>query len=177
MSNTPDLSIEDAIALVDGLSIDKTEWRHWSKRSDAERLAMGCIILQKHMRGASMRQIEKEMGLSLATVSRYKERALQAVLVPTVDAARAEELERIDTIIAVQWPLVEAGDEKATNLYFKAAERKAKLLGLDRPIQIEQTVHEVTAQEAELQALLAQAERDALMEASKISEEVVDKIS
>jgi hypothetical protein len=117
-----------------------------------------------------MRAIEKEMGLSLATVSRYKERALQAVMVPTVDAARKEELERLDTIIAVQWPQVEAGDEKATNIYLKVSERRAKLLGLDKPIEISQTVVEVTAAERELQDMLAQAERDAHMKAAVLVE-------
>jgi hypothetical protein len=167
---TPELTVEDAMALIDSLSIDKTEWRHWSKRSDSERLAMGVVILQKHMRGMSMRAIEKEMGLSLATVSRYKERALQAVMVPTVDAARKEELERLDTIIAVQWPQVEAGDEKATNIYLKVSERRAKLLGLDKPIEISSTVVEVTAAERELQDMLAQAERDAHMKAAVLVE-------
>lgn len=155
-----ELTYADAQALLDGLSLDNTEWRQWGKRSDGERLAIGLIILQRHMRGKSMRDIEKELGIPLATCQRYKQRALESIQIPTVETARKEELDRIDTIIATVWPAVESGDDKAINTYLKVSERRAKLLGLDKPIQIEQQVTEITAAERELQDLLAQAERD-----------------
>lgn len=163
MTDKPELTLSDAQAMVDSMKLDGTEWRKWSKRSDSERLALGVVILQKHLRGKSLRTIESELGIPYSTVQRYKERALMAMLTPTVEAARAEELARLDTVISAVWAAVEEGDDKAINTYLKVSERRAKLLGLDKPIQIEQQVTEVTAQEAELQAMIAQAARDDAM--------------
>lgn len=154
------LTLEDAEKVVATLNLDTTEWRKWSQRSDSERLALGIIILQKHMRGKSLRTIEAEIGIPHSTCARYKDRALQSIQLPTVEAARKEELDRLDRIIEILWPAVEGGDEKATANYFKASERRSKLLGLDRPMEINQTVVEISAQEMELKALIAQSERD-----------------
>lgn len=158
MTDKPELTLQDAEAIVNALSIDQTEWRKWSDRSDGERLAIGVVVLQKHMRGKSLRQIEAEMGIPYSTVQRYKERALMAIMTPTVDAARKEELERLDTLITAVWPAAESGDDKAINTYLRLAERRAKLLGLDKPIQVESTVLEVTAAERELQDMIRQVE-------------------
>lgn len=166
-----ELTLEDATKIVEALSLDGTEWRQWGKRSDSERLALGIIILQKHMKGKSLRTIETEMGIPLATCQRYKERALMSLQMPTVEQARREELERLDAIIEAVWPAVENGDNAAIASYMKVSERKAKMLGWDKPLEISAVVHEITAQEAELNRLLAQAERDALLETSKLKEQ------
>lgn len=175
MESVPELSFKDAEALIEQLKLDTSEWRTYSKRSESERLALGLVILQKVLKGKTMRDIEAETGIPLATAQRYKERALMSVQLPTVDAARQEELARLDAIIKAVWPMVETGDKDAIASYMKVSERRAKLLGLDRPIQIDQTVTEVSAQEMELKQLLAQAERDALVEAATLAEKVVDR--
>ena len=169
-----ELTFEEAKTIVDNLKLTKDELRTYSKRSDSERLALGIVILHKTMSGKTIRDVEAEMGIPRATVQRYKEKALMSIALPSVDTARQEEIDRLDVIIKVQWPLVEAGDEKATNIYLKVSERRAKLLGLDRPIEISSTVLEVTAAERELQDMLAQAERDSKMAAESISEKVLD---
>lgn len=168
MSDRYELTFEEAKALVDGLKLSPLDLRSYSKRSESERLALGIVILHRTMQGATIRDVEAELGIPRATVQRYKEKALMSIQLPTVDAARQEEIDRLDEIIRIVWPSVETGDEKAIASYMKVSERRAKLLGLDRPIEVSQTVVELTAQEAELQALLAQAERDAAMESARI---------
>lgn len=171
MAETPELTYDDALKLVEALSVDKNDWRVWSKRSDGERLAIGLVVLQKHLKGKTLRDIEKELGIPYATCQRYKERALASIQLPTVDAARKEELDRLEAIIRAIWPAVESGDDKAIANYMKVSERRAKLLGLDRPIEVTQTVYEETAQERELRQLMEQAERDQKMEEARLLEE------
>lgn len=165
-----ELTLEDATKIVDSLGLDGTEWRHWSKRSDSERLAIGIVILQKSMKGKAMRTIEREMGIPLATCQRYKERALSSIQMPTVEQARSEEIQRLDAIMEAVWPMCENGDKDAIASYMKVSERKAKMCGWDKPIEITQTVTEVTQAERELQDMIAQAERDALLESAKVTE-------
>lgn len=176
MSDHYELTFEEAKTIVDGLKLSKDELRHYSKRSDSERLALGIVILHKTMGGKTIRDVEAEMGIPRASVQRYKEKALMSIALPSVDAARQEEIDRLEVIIKAVWPMVETGDKDAIASYMKVSERRAKLLGLDRPIEVNSTVTEVTAQEMELKQLLAQAERDALMEAATLSEKAVDKV-
>lgn len=167
-----ELTLEDATKVVDALGLEGTVWRKWQDRSDSERLAIGIVILQKSMKGKSMRTIEREMGIPLATCQRYKERALSSIQLPTVEQARAEEIQRLDAIMEAVWPMAETGDKDAIASYMKVSERKAKMLGWDKPIEISSTVVEITAQERELQEMLAQAERDASVEASKLGVDI-----
>lgn len=159
MSNEISLTLQDAQAIVDSLGV-AAELKQWGKRSDSERLAIGIVVLSHTMRGKTLRTLEAELGIPYATLHRYKERALMAITSPTIEAARNEELERLDRIIEVQWDRVEAGDPKATEIYLKVSERRSKLLGLDKPTQVEAMVMEVTPQEAELQRLIQQTEAE-----------------
>ncbi len=170
MTDKPELTLEDATKIVDALSVDGADWKHWAKRSDSERLAIGIVILQKSMKGKSLRTIEKELGIPLATCQRYKERALSSIQLPTVEQARSEEIQRLDAIMEAVWPACETGDKDAIASYMKVSERKAKMLGWDKPIEISSTVVEITAQERELQEMLAQAERDAQLKAVELVE-------
>ena len=172
MSDHYELTFDEAKTIVDGLKLSKDELRHYSKRSDSERLALGIVILHKTMNGKTIRDVEAEMGIPRASVQRYKEKALMSIALPSVDAARQEEIDRLDVIIKAVWPNVETGDKDAIASYMKVSERRAKLLGLDRPMLVEQTVHEITPQEAELQAMIAQAERDAAVQESLLAQGV-----
>lgn len=173
MSEEKHLTLEEAQALVETIEFGPDGWKKWSARTDAERLALGLVVLNHSIkRGVSLRTLEAEMGISHTTLGRYKNKALESIQLPLVEEAQKEELDRLNRIIEIVWPAVENGDEKAIASYFKAAERRAKLLGLDKPIQVESTVREISAEEAELQAMLAQAERDEAMKAAQAVENV-----
>lgn len=176
MSDHYELTFDEAKTIVDGLKLSKDELRTYSKRSDSERLALGIVILHKTMSGKTIRDVEAEMGIPRASVQRYKEKALMSIALPSVDAARQEEIDRLDVIIKAIWPNCEAGDKDAIASYMKVSERRAKLLGLDRPIEISSTVVEVTAAERELADMLAQAERDALIKEAELSGVPIDSI-
>lgn len=165
-----ELTYQDAQSIVDTLSLDANAWKSYKQRSESERLAIGVVILQKVLNGKSLRTIEKELGVPRATVARYRDKALESIAIPTVDAARKEELGRLDILVEAVWSLAETGDNTAIANYLKISERRAKLLGLDKPIEISQTVVEVTAAERELADMLAQAERDAKMKESELVE-------
>lgn len=169
-----ELTYPEAQALIDTLSLDADAWKSYKQRSESERLALGVVILQKVLNGKSLRTIEKELGVPRATVARYRDKALSSIAIPTVDAARKEELERLDLLVEAVWPLAETGDNTAIANYLKISERRAKLLGLDKPIEISSTIVEITAQERELAEMLAQAERDAKLKAAELVQDHVE---
>jgi hypothetical protein len=52
---------------------------------------------------------------------------------------RRVELATLNAAQAAQWPRMQTGDPKAVEAVVKVSERRSKLLGLDAPVQIEQT--------------------------------------
>ena len=169
MSTENELTLQDAQKIVNALDVP-SEWRDYGKRNDQERLALGVVILSRVMKGQTLRTIEAETGIPRATVARYRDKALESIALPHVDAARKEELERLEKLIEGVWAMAATGDKDAIASYMKISERRAKLLGLDRPMEVSATVTEITQAERELQDMIAQAERDALMEAAKVAE-------
>jgi hypothetical protein len=162
MSEKIDFTVQDAEKLLNSLETS-VDWTAYNQRSEKERMILGLVILNRTLKGHSLRKIEKELGISRMTVSRYRDKALAAIELPTADAARKLEIERLEALIEAVWPAAVTGDKEAIASYMKISERMGKITGTDRPIEITQTVTEITAAERELQEMLAQAERDAKM--------------
>lgn len=87
--------------------------------------------------GATYREIAATLGVSLHAAHDAVKRALAAVPVESVDALRAVEGERLDHIWAALAPAALGGDEKAAAVLVRISDRRAKLFGLDAPIQVE----------------------------------------
>jgi hypothetical protein len=160
---------EEAEAFLAELNLDPKEWKAHARRTDSEKLAYGVMILQRTVaHGQSLRTVEKELGIPRATAARYRDKALGAISTPLIEEARKLELERLDALAEAIWPLAATGDDKALNNYLKIMDKKIQMLGLAKPTEINATVTEITPQERELQEMLAQAERDALVKQSEL---------
>lgn len=80
----------------------------------------------------------------------------RAELEVSVDELRSLELERHDTMLAAIWNRVRQGDVRAIEVALKISAQRAKLLGLDAPIQHEViTIDAVDRQIAQLKEELA----------------------
>lgn len=165
-----EITLAEAREIVDSME-SPAVWRSYSKRTEAERTAFGILILDRVMHGRSLRTIEQELGIPRATVARYRDLALSKVATPVVEEARKVELERIDALIDAIWDSAIAGDKDALNGYIKLSDKRAALLGLNKPIEVNQTVTEISKEEAELQAFLAQEERDNAMARERLLNE------
>jgi len=96
------------------------------------------------MAGATIKQIADRLGYASESGA-YK--ALMRELAETTqemsestEAVRQLELQRLDTMQFSVWNLVRSGDQQAINTALRIAERRASLLGLDAPKQIEARV-------------------------------------
>jgi len=63
--------------------------------------------------------------------------ALKKVLRPPAESLRTLDLERLDTALLALWPRVRRGDDKAITTMLRVMERRARLLGLDSPIEVD----------------------------------------
>lgn len=65
--------------------------------------------------------------------------AIQRHLTRNIREASTELIElevlRLDALLDAQWPLAMGGDDKAATIILKIMERRAKLLGLDKPVE------------------------------------------
>lgn len=119
--------------------------------------------------GKSFRAIGEELGCSHVWARELVEREIEARKWPVVEKWREVELARLETMHQALWNLVikaaEAGDLSGILAVMDRIEkfgaRRAKLLGLDAPIQVDATVLEVTQQDLEVQELIREAEAQA----------------
>ena len=119
---------------------------------DAEAVQLRC-------RGLSYRQIAADLGMSVSSVHDAVHRALAEIVREDVGQLRALELERLDSMEAAVWQVLERKhltvsngrvvyheDEPleddapvlhAVDRLLRIAERRARLLGLDQPVRVD----------------------------------------
>ena len=96
------------------------------------------------MAGATLNDIAKQLGFkseagAYKRVMRELEATAQAQGEGT-EAVRQLELKRLEQMLFPLWPAVLSGDTTATTTALRIQERRASLLGLDAPKQIEARV-------------------------------------
>lgn len=175
MSSGSELSVQDAQKMLDNLQLDPTDWKAYGVRTESEKLALGvfCINLIT-AKGWSLRKIEQETGIPRTTITRYRDFALAKIALPTVDEARKLEIERLESLIEVWFPLAASGDKEAAGIYMKLSSRLGEITGTNKPTQVESVVLDITPQEKALQSLLEDAKKQAELEEMEILEEDQD---
>jgi hypothetical protein len=101
-------------------------------------------MLDRRLNGWTIRRIslESEAGMgrhiSPQAVHKRIEREMTKRKQPSSDAVRKQELDRLDDLEERMRALVERDPTAATDRLLKIADRRAKLLGLDAPLQVQQ---------------------------------------
>lgn len=157
--------------------------RHYGK-GYADRMAIGeRVLLARVTHRELMADIAKREGISVPTAYRYMRAALERREIEAVDVYRKHENEALDSIerqndeqIVLAERLaakaLDAGNldgivkaamlrDRAISQRIRLAERRARLNGLDAPVQVQATVTHLGEVDAELADLVAQAQRAA----------------
>jgi len=98
--------------------------------------------LELRIAGGTYRQIAQELGVSHTVIFEnvlwaLEERAEERGKLS--DQLVQMELERLEKMTLSLWPRVRNGDEKAINTLVRVMDRRAKLLGLDKPVKTDLT--------------------------------------
>jgi len=98
-------------------------------------------VLELRRAGLTWQRIAEETGYADHTgaYAAYK-RAIKRTMQQPADELREAELDRIDRLQLALWPKAMKGDAQSINTIIRLMERRARLLGLDTPIKIEQDV-------------------------------------
>jgi hypothetical protein len=98
-------------------------------------------VLELRRAGLTWQRIAEETGYADHTgaYAAYK-RAIKRTQQQPADELREQELDRVDRLQLALWPNAMKGDTRAVLTIVRLMERRAKLLGLDMPIKIEQEV-------------------------------------
>lgn len=105
--------------------------------------------------GATIRMIAKQTGLAIGTVDARIQAEIQARVEPLADEVRKMQLDRLDEWLMHLNRQIRAGTAVARNIEIalRVEERRAKLLGVDKPEKFE-----VTTGESDLDAALRDLE-------------------
>lgn len=118
-------------------------------------------VLELRRAGLTFDMIASEVGYSNASGAYHAfTRALKRTLVNAgSEEMREVELDRLDRLQRMAWPLAIQGNLRAIDSILKIMSRRARLLGLDAPIKQEITMFEGgTDIDREVQRLIAQLE-------------------
>ena len=115
-----------------------------SKRQSIAHRQRGQKAIALRMAGATIKQIADQLGYAnesgaYKSIMRELETTAQSMGEST-EAVRQLELKRLDQMQFPLWPSVIAGDQSAIGTALRIQERRASLLGLDAPKQIEARV-------------------------------------
>lgn len=94
------------------------------------------LIMRYRRQGMTVSEIAESLDTTHSQVSNALEsayRALHAEDEATV--ARQVDLERLDELHSAYWAAAKEGDIKAADFILKTMDRRAKMLGIDAPIQ------------------------------------------
>lgn len=132
-----------------------------SAEDELAMLARRAKAFQMRIQGATFPQIAQALGYNSrqAAWADYQAalRDAAAEYDDDVADARTFELERVDAIIAKAWEFADLGDIKALDVLLRCTDRRAKLLGLDKPVQIELSLDVLEAEIARLDAVIDEA--------------------
>ena len=104
----------------------------------ARRLELQAKAVDLRRSGLGFVEIGDRLGIGKSTAHRLIDEGMasaRAQIVASVDELRAEEVSRLDGMLAKLYPLAAEGDVQAIDRVIKIGERRAKLLGLDAPIR------------------------------------------
>jgi len=106
-------------------------------------------VLELRRMGYTWQKIADSVGYADHTgaYAAYK-RAMKRTLQQPADELRSQEVDRIDNLQLILWDQAITGDVKAIMAIIKLMERRAKLLGLDAPVRIEQEVTTWTGEDS-----------------------------
>ena len=98
-------------------------------------------VLELRRAGLTWQRIAEETGYADHTgaYAAYK-RAIKRTMQQPADELREAELDRIDRLQLALWPKAMKGDNASINTIVRLMERRARLLGLDTPIKIQQDI-------------------------------------
>ncbi len=123
--------------------------------------------LDLRLAGATLAEIAEAHGVSITTAHKDIRRCLSDIPKASADELRKQEIARLDKLQNACWQDAIHGDLSAIDRALKVIDRRAKMLGLDAPQQVE-----VTGVDVDLDATVARimAVADAV---SKHGDEVV----
>ena len=106
--------------------------------ASARKLKRQAQVLDLRRAGMSFSQIASSVGLSKSGAHKLVQQGMEGALrqiATSVDELRAEELSRLDGMLAKAYPSAAKGDLQAIDRVLKIGERRARLLGLDAPVR------------------------------------------
>lgn len=95
--------------------------------------------LELRRAGRGYQEIADRLHVSLSTAHGYVDDAMaeaRAQIEADASEIKAEEISRLDGMLAGLWDFATSGDVQAVDRVLKIMERRAKLLGLDAPAKI-----------------------------------------
>lgn len=145
--------------------------RNESRHNNADLAEKQVEAYNLRLRGHSLRDIGKLMGVSHTAVANWIKLECDQRVLPLADEVRKQEIDRFDNWLLKLAEQIDDGKQVARNIEVavKVSERRARLLGADAPIQTE-VAATVEHKPTEVLALLEQTKARVAAEEAALRE-------
>lgn len=162
--------------MPNGVALTDAKHHRTGGKTERDRLAEGERMLVDRAHGMTQSALAEKYGCSPLTVQRRLEQALAARIATTVDAYREQQnasldhlsQRQADALALVERAILEALTtnqlstalalldrlDRVTLTVLRLHERRSKLNGLDKPVEVDITVNEVTEQDRALAEMI-----------------------
>jgi len=94
--------------------------------------------LQLRVAGATLREIAEQLGYAHPSgAADAIDAALNLTIIQPVETERKLDLARLDNLLLMLWVQARAGNGTAIDRILRVMERRSRLLGLDRPLELD----------------------------------------
>lgn len=127
-------------------------------------------VYELAVNGMSLRKIGRELGISFQRAHQLMHEALAEIPPAERDAQRRLATDRLDDLLVKVQDEIDAGGDlaKLAPVVLQIESRRARLLGLDAPTQVQATVHEVDKVDVELAEIVREAKAQAAAQEQEI---------
>lgn len=126
------------------------------QRTAAQKAEIKRQCYEMRLKGWSVRKVAAELGIGIATVSRYCKEQADEIVLPLAEEFRQYQDEQLDAMFKSLQEKIGRGDTRAIEMGIKILERRSKLYGLDKPTVVEQNINVTTETDRQIAELTRQ---------------------
>lgn len=130
---------------------------HPNATNRAELATLRAQAFDLAVQGMSHREIGEKLNRNRGIIATWIQTEIDELIVHKVEQYRKVQLARLESYLVALKPRIDRGDEKAINAAIRIAERISKLFGLDAPVKVDATMHEVDQADVELTEMVNSA--------------------
>ena len=137
----------------------------------AEQAVLRAKAFELKLQGMSYRKIAATLGRSTRTIMDWIQAEIEELITPRVEEYRNVQVATLESYLGYLQPKISRGDDKAINAAIRISEQIARLCGLNKPVRLDVTHHDLDKADAELADMVNEAKAKMALEEQQLRDQ------